>query len=277
MTTTDYTGFATLAATVTDGVATVTFTGTGPGNAMGRAFFAELPELFAALAGDEAVRAVVLRGAGGHFSYGLDLADMAGMLDDMAPGASAADRRRFLDALRGLQAAFTAVAACPKPVVAAIDGWCIGGGVDLIAAADIRVATAAARFSIRETRMGMVADLGSLQRLGAIIGDGNLRELALTGRDFEADIARDIGLVTRLCADGDELVRIAGDVAREIAANSPLVTAGVKAVLDAERADRIEAGLRFVAAWNAAFFASEDLAEARAAFAAKRPPRFTGR
>lgn len=277
MTTTDYTGFTTLATSVADHIATVTMSGTGPGNAMGRTFFTELPALFAALAADDDARVVVLRGSGENFSFGLDLADMAPVLDRMAPGASAVDRREFLVRLRELQAALTAVAQCPKPVVAAIDGWCIGGGVDLIAAADIRVATASARFSIREARMGMVADLGSLQRLGAIIGDGNLRELALTGRDFEADIARDIGLVTRLCADGEELVRIARQVAAEIAANSPLVTAGIKDVLEADRADRVEAGLRYVGAWNAAFLASEDLAEARGAFAAKRPPRFEGR
>ncbi|HEX4058120.1 MAG TPA: enoyl-CoA hydratase-related protein [Galbitalea sp.] len=160
--------------------------------------------------------------------------------------------------------------------MSAIDGWCIGGGIDLVAATDIRLATSSAKLSVRETKVAIVADLGSLQRLVGIIGDGHLRELALTGGDIDAARAERIGLVNTVYPDAGALHAAALELANEIAANSPLVVRGVKDVLDAERAPRVEAGLRFVAAWNAAFLPSKDLGEAFAAFAERRPAEFTG-
>jgi enoyl-CoA hydratase len=124
--------------------------------------------------------------------------------------------------------------------------------------------------------MAIVADLGSLQRLVGIVGDGHLRELALTGGDIDAARAERIGLVNALYADSSALRDAALSLAKSIAANSPLVVRGVKDVLDAERAPRVEAGLRYVAAWNAAFLPSRDLGEAFASFVERRPPEFTG-
>jgi enoyl-CoA hydratase/carnithine racemase len=139
--------------------------------------------VFQDLDADPDVRAVVLTASGGNFSYGLDLPAMMGSWDEvLAPGAAAEPRTRFLGVIRELQAAISAVADCRAPVVAAVSGWCVGGGVDLIAAADVRLAAAHARFSMREVKVAMVADLGSLQRLSGIIGEGHLRELALTGK-----------------------------------------------------------------------------------------------
>ena len=170
----------------------------------------------------------------------------------------------------------SAVADCRKPVVAAISGWCIGGGVDLISAADIRYASADAKFSVREVKVGMVADVGTLARLPAIIGDGHLRELALTGRDIDAQRAEKIGLVNDVFADPEAVLAAARATAAEIAANPPLVVQGVKTVLDHTRSASVEDSLRFVAAWNSAFLPSEDLTEAIAALLEKRPPNFTG-
>ncbi|HWU21321.1 MAG TPA: enoyl-CoA hydratase-related protein, partial [Nocardioides sp.] len=133
-----------------------------------------------------------------------------------------------------------------------------------------------AKFSIREAKVAIVADLGSLQRLVGIIGDGHLRELALTGDDIDAARAQQIGLVNSLYADGDSLRAAAAGLAGRIAANSPLVTSGIKDVLDAERGPRVEAGLRYVAVWNSAFLLSDDLHEAVGAFLEKRPPSYTG-
>jgi enoyl-CoA hydratase len=265
------------AVAVADDVAEVTLTGPGKGNAMGPDFWRELPALFGELDADDAVRAVVLTGAGPHFSYGLDLVAMA---DPMGPAfadtAKARPRTGLHRTIRDMQGAISAVADCRKPVVAAISGWCIGGGVDLISAADIRYASADAKFSVREVRVGMVADVGSLARLPAIIGDGHLRELALTGKDVDARRAERIGLVNEVFDDQAAALAAARATAAEIAANPPLVVQGVKTVLDHTRAASVQDSLRFVAAWNAAFMPSEDLAEAVTAVLEKRPPRFIG-
>jgi enoyl-CoA hydratase len=260
-------------------VVEVTLLGPGKGNAMGPDFWAELPALFARLEHDEAIRAVVIKGSGANFCYGLDLAAYgslwAGMLAD--DGGLARQRTRFHDQIRSLQSALDAVAECRKPVVAAISGWCIGGGVDLIAACDVRYASADATFSVREVRVAMVADVGSLQRLPAIISDGHLRELVLSGKDIDAARAAAIGLVNDVLPTPAQALAAAREFADQVAGNPPLVVQGIKQVLDAERSARVAAGLKFVAAWNAAFLPSADLAEAMAAFSQHREPDFKGR
>jgi enoyl-CoA hydratase len=247
------------------------------GSTLGREFFTELPRLFRELDADPEVRAIVLGGSGPNFSFGLDLKEVAPMFGALTVGDNLASARAALLAqVRDWQSSISAVADCRTPIISAIDGWCIGGGIDLIAATDIRIATAGAQFSVRETKMAIVADLGSLQRLVGIIGDGQLRELALTGGDIDSARAERIGLVNTVVAGAAELKDAALAMARSIAANSPLVVRGVKDVLDAERAPRVEAGLRYVAAWNAAFLPSHDLNEAFTSFAEHRPPEFTG-
>jgi enoyl-CoA hydratase len=247
------------------------------GSAMGFEFFTELPRVFRELDADSAVRAIVLSGSAGNFSFGLDLKDVAPLFGVLTTGDTGASARiGLLAQVRDWQASITAVADCRTPIISAIDGWCIGGGIDLVAATDIRLATAGARFSVRETKMAIVADLGSLQRLVDIVGDGHLRELALTGGDIDAARAERIGLVNTVYPGAVELRAAALAMARSIAANPPLVVRGVKDVLDAERAPRVEAGLRYVAAWNAAFLPSHDLREAFASFAEHRPAEFTG-
>ncbi|OFJ53961.1 crotonase/enoyl-CoA hydratase family protein [Mycolicibacterium grossiae] len=258
-------------------VAQVTLTGPGKGNAMGPAFWAELPVAFAALDADPAVRAIVLTGSGRNFSYGLDLAAMGDTLGPMmADGALAKPRADFHARLKTMQQSITAVADCRTPVIAAIAGWCIGGGVDLISAVDIRYASADAKFSVREVKLAIVADVGSLARLPLILSDGHLRELALTGKDIDATRAEKIGLVNDVFADAEATLAAAHDTAREIAANPPLVVQGVKDVLDEQRTAAVAASLRYVAAWNSAFLPSKDLTEGITAMFAKRPPEFTG-
>ncbi|MGX7827816.1 crotonase/enoyl-CoA hydratase family protein [Actinokineospora sp. 24-640] len=262
---------------IADHVAEVTLLGPGKGNAMGPDFWRELPVVFTALDADPEVRAVVLTGSGAHFSYGLDLPAMMPSWGDLLGGeALAAPRTRFLDQIRALQEAVTSVAACRKPVIAAVSGWCIGGGVDVIAAADVRLASAEAKFSVREVKVAIVADLGSLQRLAGIIGEGHVRELAYTGRDIDAARAERIGLVNDVYPDQGELLAAARAMAADIAANPPLVVQGTKDVLNHDRERRVADGLRYVATWNAAFLPSKDLGEAVQAFLARRPPTFTG-
>ena len=251
-------------------------------NAMGPAFWSDLPAMMGELGDDPGVRAVVVAGRGAHFSAGIDLAMLAS--DELAGGGSDARHRSpasvagsTLRAVRHMQRAFDAVARCPKPVIAAIWGSCIGGGVDLIASCDIRIAAADAVFSLRETKMAIVADLGSLQRLPRIIGQGHLAELAFTGKDVDAARAKEIGLVNGVFADAEAAAAAAHGLAREIAACSPLAVQGTKAILAAADEDAVAQGLRYVAAWNAAFIRSDDLTEAVEARLENRPARFTGR
>ena len=259
-------------------VAEVVLVGPGKGNAMGPDFWRELPAAFDELDADDDVRAIVVRGQGGHFSYGLDLMAMGGALGPLVMGPQMARERTKLLALIGeLQHAFDAVAACRKPVIAAITGWCIGGGVDFIAACDVRLAAADAKFSVREVKVAMVADLGSLQRLPHIIGEGHARELAMSGKNIDATRAMRIGLVNDVFETEALLLDAARSLAREMAESSPLVVQGIKEVMNDRVRGEVTEGLRRVALWNAAFLQSADLAEAFAAFAEKRPPKYSGK
>jgi enoyl-CoA hydratase len=266
-----------LAVDVEGHVAQVTLLGPGKGNAMGPAFWAELPSVFASLDADPDVRAIVLTGSGRNFSYGLDLPAMGDTLAPMlADGALARPRADFHTRLRSMQQSITAVADCRTPVIASIHGWCIGGGVDLISAVDIRYASADAKFSVREVKLAIVADVGSLARLPQILSEGHLRELALTGKDIDAARAEKIGLVNDVYDDAEASLAAAHATAKEIAANPPLVVQGVKDVLDEQRTAQVSASLRYVAAWNSAFLPSKDLTEGITAMFAKRPPDFKG-
>lgn len=259
-------------------------------NAMGPAFWDELPRAVSVLAEDRDVRAVVLAAKGPHFSVGLDLKAMAGLLTggdgangdsaQAAPSAAPSTAARASAARAGIlrmQRSVTALAECPKPVVAAIHGYCIGGGVDVASACDIRLAAADAVFSVRETRVAIVADLGSLQRLPRILGKGHVAELAYTGKDITAERARQVGLVNDVLPDAAGVLEAARALAAEIAANSPLAVQGTKAVLTACEDRSVADGLDYVAVWNSAFLQSDDLVEAMSAFLAKRPPEFHGR
>ncbi|NLE79236.1 MAG: crotonase/enoyl-CoA hydratase family protein [Rhodococcus sp.] len=260
-----------------DNVAQVTLIGPSKGNAQGPDFWRELPEIFADLDADPEVRAVVLAGSGKHFTFGLDLPAMSGDFGAvLADKAQAGPRTTFHEMIKRMQKSINAVADCRKPVIAAVQGWCIGGGVDLISAADIRYASADAKFSIREVKVAIVADMGSFARLPAIIGDGHLRELALTGKDIDAAYAEKIGLVNSVHDDAEAVLAAAHATAAEIAANPPLVVHGIKDVLDHSRSAAVDDSLRYVAAWNAAFLPSQDITEAITAVFEKRPPEFKG-
>lgn len=242
-------------------------------NTMGLAFFKEIEGLFEDFDNDPNVRAVIIKAEGKSFSAGTDLEEAATLLGQ----GSADGRERMRKNIAALQRAFTKIERCRKPVIAAIHRHCIGGGVDMICACDIRLATTDAVFSIRETRMGIIADVGTLQRLPHIIGQGWFRELALTGRDFSAREAHQIGLVTHLYDDLPALYDAAENLADQIASCPPLTVQGTKDVINYSRDRGIEAGLQYVAQKNAAALPSEDLMEAVAAFMEKRKPIFKGK
>ena len=266
-----------LAVEIKDNVARVTLLGPGKGNAMGPAFWNEMPIVFGELDADPDVRAIVINGSGKHFCFGLDLLTMGGGLPSAdGGGASARSRTEFHTMVKRLQDSITAVADCRTPTIAAVHGWCIGGGVDLISAVDIRYASADAKFSVREVKLAIVADVGSLARLPYILSDGHLRELVLTGKDIDAERAEKIGLVNEVLPDQEACLAAAHATAAEVAANSPLAVRGAKDVLDEGRTDDVAASLRYVAAWNSAFLPSRDMKEAITAMFEKRTPNFSG-
>ncbi len=222
----------------------------------------------------------MLAARGDHFTVGLDLKDLGGDLvhgvadGDASPARANEARWR---AVRTMQAAVSSLAELPVPVIAAVHGYCLGGGLDLITACDVRLAAADAVFSIRETKMAIVADLGTLQRLPRVIGSGHVAELAYTGRDIDAAEAARIGLVNRVAGSSSADVLVAAHaLADEIAANSPMAVRGTKAVLRANDGRTVDEGLEFVAHWNTLYLQSHDLSEAITAFLEKRPPSFRG-
>ncbi len=270
--------FSSAAVVVSEGVAEVTLTATGKGQRMGPDYWSQFPLLFEQLAADDAVRVVLLRAGAEHFSFGLDLAAMASDLAELTdPQAGALMRTRFLGTVKKMQHTHNAVAACRKPVIAAVQGWCIGGGMDLITACDIRLASQEAKFSVREVKLAMVADVGTLARLPAIIGQGATRELAFTGEDFDAKRAHQLGLITDVYESPATLLTAARSLAAKIAKNAPLTVQGIKQVLNFTSEREAALSLDAVSLWNAAFLPSEDLQEAIGAFMEKREPVFKGR
>jgi enoyl-CoA hydratase len=241
-------------------------------NAMGLDFFPAVTEHFQAFDRNPDVRVVVIKAQGKSFTVGLDLMEAGGILTDSSAAGREALRQKIIE----LQQSMNAIEQCRKPVIAAVHSHCIGGGIDMLSACDIRIATADAVFSIRETRIAIIADLGTLQRLPAIIGDGWFRELAFTGRDFTAQEALQMGFITRICKDREDLYQAAQALAFQIAGNAPLTVQGVKDVILYNRDNGVYPGLQYVAQKNCAQLPSDDLMEAVTAFMEKREPDFKG-
>ena len=224
------------------------------------------------------VRAVVVAGRGKSFCVGLDLSALASISSVLHGEGSPA--QKTLDQLKittAFQESITSVADCPVPVIAAIHSNCIGAGVDLITACDIRIATKDTTFSVRETKMGLAADVGTLQRLPTIITKGHVAELVYTGKDIDGVRAEKIGLVNDLYADFDAVYKAAMDMAQEIAANAPLAVKGSKFILDKSEDLTTEQSLLLNGLWTMSTnLNSNDIMEAVQAFMQKRPPNFTG-
>jgi enoyl-CoA hydratase len=246
-------------------------------NAMGSALWRDLPLAAAAVSSVKDIRVLIIAAKGPHFSVGLDLKEFGGGFTSQATSKSrAASNAQSYAGVRAMQASVTSIADLAVPVIAAIQGYCIGGGVDLVSACDLRLCASDAKFSVRETKVAIVADLGSLQRLPKIIGAGQVAELAYTGKDIDAARALAIGLVNAVFDTRDDLLAGARELASEIARNSPLAVQGTKAVLAANDGRSVDEGLEFVARWNTMYLQSNDLREAMTAFVEKRPPVFHG-
>jgi enoyl-CoA hydratase len=240
----------------------------------------DLPGALSELASDGETRAIVLAGKGKSFCVGLDLVIMGaggdgGGLSQPLSGAEA--NLRQLEVTREFQRCISAIAESPIPVICAIHGHCLGGGIDIATACDIRLASKDAIFSIRETKIGIVADVGTLQRLPKVITAGHVAELAYTGKDIDAARAAKIGLVNDVYEDFEATYQAAFTMALEIAANAPLAVRGTKFVLTQSEDLTTEQSLLLNGIWTMiTTLNSNDLKEAMSAFMEKRTPTFKG-
>ena len=242
-------------------------------NALNFQMLEQLVATFQQLDQDENVRVIVFKGEGKSFCAGLELTALAGLIEKKTADYRERLRRTILYG----QASTNIIETCNKPVILASHSHCIGGGVDIACACDIRIATRDAVFSVRETKLAFVADLGTTQRLQRIVGEPWTRELCLTGRDFSGEEAYRIGFITHLCEDKESLFQKAEELAQEMADNSPLAVQGVKDVLRFTSDHGTAAGLKYVAQKNAAMLICEDGIEAVTAAIEKRKPVFKGR
>ena len=247
-------------------------------NSMIPSFWRELPEIVDGLSAAGKVRAIVLSAEGRHFCSGMDLSVFAGNDTLGTEGGGSGYRSRRNEAFRStalkLQDTFTALERARMPVLCAIQGACVGGGVDLVSAADLRYADETAFFSIAEINIGMTADVGTLQRMPKLVPEGIVRELAYTGRRWSAAEAQSAGFVNAVFPDHDALVAGVLAVAEEIASKSPMAVWGTKQTMHYTRDHRVDDGLEYIANWNAAMFDTDDMAEAFRAKSEQRAAEF---
>jgi enoyl-CoA hydratase len=256
---------------IKDYVATVSLARMESLNALSLELALEITDVFKKLGAMDEVRVAILQSKARIFCAGLDLKDAASSFNDSAKGV--------FNAIKNIQPLFdccNAIEECPKPVIAAVHGKCIGGGLDMIAACDIRICSEDAIFSLKEANIGLVADMGVLQRLPLIVGQGFAREMAYTAGNYPALKAEKMGLVSDVYADKDALMAAAQQLAREIAANAPLAIQCTKEVLNFSRYTSVSEGMALAVQKNMFLLTTQDLKEAFIAFMEKRKPDFKG-
>ena len=262
---------------VTDKVGLVRMTRPQRSNSMIPSFWNELPTIVDELSNSGGVRAMVLSAEGKNFCGGMDLEvfsanETVGAASDEKPSPGHRSRRneRFRSTALKLQDTFTALERARMPVISAIQGACVGGGIDMVSATDMRYATEDAWFSIHEINIGMTADVGTLQRMPKLVPEGIVRELAYTGRRWTAAEAKAAGFVNDVFPDHETLLDATMTVASEIASKSPMAIWGTKQTMHYTRDHTVADGLEFIANWNAAMFDTDDMAEAFKASLEKR-------
>jgi len=243
-------------------------------NALDTPDWIEMQQIFESLSSDKAVRIIVLSGNGKHFCAGINLGALMGVQQNANATCEARKREEIRDYIYLLQNTITSIEKCKKPVLAAIHNGCIGGAVDLVSACDMRYCTIDAYFTIKEITLGLVADIGTLQRLPKIIQPGIMAELAYTGRKMYGPEAEKIGLVNKAFTDKAKMIDAVNNIARQIAEKSPLCIRGTKEVLLYQRDHSVEEGLQYIANYNAAMLLSKDIQEAMSANFEKRTAVF---
>ena len=266
--------FETLKVTLDAHIATIRLNRPDKANAMSAIMWQEIRQAFEWADSTPEVRVAVLQAEGKYFTAGIDLQMMMGMNARIANDCDGRSREAMRRVILDLQDSLTSLERCRKPVLAAIHGGCIGGGIDLITCADMRYASADAYFTIKEIDIGMTADVGTLQRLPKLVGDGITRELAYTGRNFDAAEAQQIGLVNRVFESREALWEGVHQIAATIASKSPLSIRGTKEMILYARDHTVADSLNYIATWNAGMLMSRDLTEAMTAKMEKREPQF---
>ncbi|XP_060113503.1 delta(3,5)-Delta(2,4)-dienoyl-CoA isomerase, mitochondrial [Heteronotia binoei] len=243
-------------------------------NAMNAAFWREMVECFNKIAQDSECRAVVISGAGKMFSSGIDLMEMGSVFMMMEGDDTARKSWNIRKKIRDYQETFTVLEKCPKPVIAAVHGACIGGGVNLVSACDIRYCTQDAWFQVKEVDIGLAADVGVLQRLPLAIGSRSLvNELAFTARKLMAPEAESCGLVSRVFQEKEAMMQAAFDLAVEIASKSPVAVQGTKINLLYSRDHPVSEALKYMATWNMSMLQTEDILKSAQAVMEKKTPK----
>jgi len=261
---------------VSDYIAHVQFSRPEALNSMNKAFWLELPRCMQDIEANTDARVIVISSTGKHFSAGMDL----GVFSDPKSVPMSGDPGRMAENLRRvvlqLQDTLTSLEQVRLPVLAAVHGGCIGGALDLICAADSRYCTDDAYFTIKETELGMTADVGTLQRLPKLMPQGVVRELAYTGRKLPAAEAKSLGFVNEVYDSQDAMLEGVMTVARQIAANSPLAVTGCKEMLNYSRDHSVEDSLKYMATWQAGMFRPGDMMKTFQAKAQKQIPEYEG-
>ena len=223
------------------------------------------------------IRAVILSSSGKHFCAGMDLNAFSNGVENI-PDDKKPDHARVGEALyrvaKELQGYISTLEKIRAPVIAAVQGGCVGGALDLITACDIRLASKEAFFCIQEINIGMAADVGTLQRLPRIIPDSKMREMAYTGRKMLADEAKESGLVSNVYESQEDMLKAANELAEDIATKSPVAIYGLKALMNYSRDHSIDDSLDFNALWSGAMLSQKDMAEAMTAQMEKRDAAF---
>ena len=247
-------------------------------NKMTMNFWYELPRILDEIDKDASLRVLILSSTGKHFCAGMDLKNFGSLGNDAEKKTNVPDKARIGESLyrvaKELQDMLSKLEKLRIPVLAGIQGGCIGGGLDLVTAADMRFASKDAFFCIQEVNIGMAADIGTLQRLPRVIPEGKVRELAYTGRRMPAGEALEAGLVNKVYESHEEMVSGLKEMAAVIASKSPLAVYGTKAILNFSRDHTIAEGLEYNALWSGAMLPQEDMAEAMMSNIEKREPEF---
>ncbi len=270
--------FETLKVDLSDQVATIELNRPEQANAMVLRMWTELRDAMRWLDETADARVGVISGAGKHFTAGIDLGMLAGMKaqirEDDGADCEGRSREKLRRIILDLQDTLTSIERCRKPVIAAIHGACVGGGIDLITACDLRYCSADAFFAVKEIDVGLTADVGTLQRLPHLVGEGVARELAYTGRRVSGAEAKELRLVNQCYPDREALMTAMRELSLSLAAKPPLALRGCKEMITYARDHTVADGLNYVATWNAAMLMSTDLDESLAAGRDKRAPKF---
>ncbi|MDP3651232.1 MAG: crotonase/enoyl-CoA hydratase family protein [Rhodoferax sp.] len=266
--------YETLSVTLENHIATVRLNRPDKANAMNAAMWQEIRKAFQWVDATPEARVAVLQGEGKLFTAGIDLQMMMALGPQIHNDCDGRTREALRHVILDMQDTLTSLERCRKPVLAAIHGACVGGGIDLITCADMRYCSADAYFTIKEIDIGMTADVGTLQRLPKLVGEGMARELAYTGRNFTAAEAREMRLVNRVFESRDALYAGVHEIAATIAAKSPLSVRGCKEMITYARDHTVADSLNYIATWNAAMLMSNDLQEAMTANMSKRAAVF---